>query len=374
MKNHQRKSNFELMRIISMFMIILNHIIDRNIVLSTTGVTQLIVLGINMIIRIHVCSFVLLIGYFQCKKRLKLSKVISINNSVWFYNVVFFIIVSILGLISLSGVDKIKVLLPLCYNNYWFIITYLLLYLISPLLNVIINNINKKQLQKLIILMFCLFSIMTSFTGKSVYDNNSGFSLTNFILLYFIGAYLNLYSIRDCFIFKKASNNLFRLICIMAFIVLANFNLLIYYFSNSVASYNSIMEYVSGLLKAMVFSYDNPIIIFQAIFYFLFFESLVLKNRFINIISKYTLGIYLVHENPLIIPFLYKWLGFTKDFYSISVIPKIFISAIIIFVVSLVIEIIRSLIFKFIYHRKFSCKFRSWYRNYIKSLGLNINW
>ena len=374
MKNHQRKSNYELMRIISMYMIIINHILDRQLTINTTGTTQLIIYVINVIIRVHVCSFVLLSGYFQYKNRFKLSKVISINNSVWFYNVVYFVVLSLFGLVSLGSVDKFKVLSPLCYNNYWFVITYLLLYLISPLLNIIINKVNKKQFQKIIILLFCLFSIMTSCTGNNVYNNNSGFSVTNFILLYFIGSYLGKYPIKDCFIFKKMSNNLFKLVCIVSFMILAGINLLILYFTNSVASYGNIIGYISGIFKSMVFSYDNPIIIIQSVFYFLFFGSLSFKNKFINKIAKYTLGIYLVHENPLITPFIYKWLGFTKLFYDFRIIPKIFICALIVFVVSLLIEMIRSFIFKFIYNRKASCKFRNWYRGYIKSLGLNINW
>lgn len=374
MKNHQRKSNFELMRIISMFMIIINHILDRKLTINTTGTTQLVIFIINVVIRVHVCSFVILTGYFQCKNRFKLSKVIALNNAVWFYNIFYFILLTLFGLISLGKVDILLKLSPISYADYWFVTIYLLLYFISPLLNIIINHINKKQFQMLIMLLVGLFSIIPSITRQVAYNNNAGFSLANFILLYFIGAYLRLYPLKKSFLFKKFSDHAVKLISMMMFFFFAILNLLIYYFSNTILPYGNILNYIGNVIKNIVFSYDNPILIIQSIFYFFFFESLIFKNRVINKISKYVFGIYLVHENPLITPFFYKWLGFTKDFYTISVIPKIFICAIIIFIVSLVIEIIRSLIFKFIYHRKFSRKFRYWYREYIKLLGFEINW
>ena len=46
----------------------------------------------------------------------------------------------------------------------------------------------------------------------------------------------------------------------------------------------------------------------------------------------------------------------------------------IIFVICIIIEMIRKWIFKIIYNTKLAEKNRNWYRNYIKELGININW
>ena len=48
--------------------------------------------------------------------------------------------------------------------------------------------------------------------------------------------------------------------------------------------------------------------------------------------------------------------------------------AILIFISCLIIELIRKFIFKLIYNTKIAKKNREWYRNYIKSLGFDINW
>ena len=70
----KRNSNFELMRIVSMFFVVLWHIIlHGNVINNCANPTIKILLQIIMFcIIIHVNSFVLLSGYFQSKSEFKL--------------------------------------------------------------------------------------------------------------------------------------------------------------------------------------------------------------------------------------------------------------------------------------------------------------
>ena len=373
--NHQskRKANFELMRIISMFFIVINHILDQKLIVSTYGATNVVLIIITSLIRVHVCSYMLLTGYFQCKSKFKFSKLISLNNSVWFYNLFYLLILTIFGICSLDIVSKLKIISPISYNDYWYVSLYLILYLISPILNIIIDNISKRKFELIILLFITIFSILPTITGQVFFNNHSGFSLTIFILMYFLGAYIRIYPIKDKIIFKNISINLFRIIMISGYLFISVYNVFAYYFGDMILSYGNIFGYIGTIIKNSVFNYDNPFIIISSVFYFLFFCYVDINSKVISKIGKYTFGIYLVHENPLIKGFLYNFLGYNKSIYYINVVPKIIIDAIIIFVIGLFIEMIRQFIFKFIYNRNISCKFRNRYRGYLRKIGLNIN-
>ena len=88
-----RKSNFELMRIISMFMIIIWHIFLYGVDMDMASPKMKIYFDIfRSIFVVHVNSFVLLSGFFQCQSNFKLSKVLQLNNAVIFYKIVIFLI------------------------------------------------------------------------------------------------------------------------------------------------------------------------------------------------------------------------------------------------------------------------------------------
>ena len=155
----QRNSNFELMRIISMILIIIYHCIYHGEILEKTSGSLKIILTIIMSLTlVHVNSFILLSGYFQHNKKCKFSKVISLNNTVWFYTVIIAIIAAVFLDYKFNSVAIFKFIMPINYDLYWFIREYLILYLISPIINIVIQNINQKQYKKILLLLFKLFS------------------------------------------------------------------------------------------------------------------------------------------------------------------------------------------------------------------------
>jgi surface polysaccharide O-acyltransferase-like enzyme len=378
----ERLSNFELMRIISMFFIVLFHVrMHSEIASKALGNNYLILEFITNIIVVHVNSFILISGYFQSKSNIKVSKAISLINSVWFYKTVFMILAIILvnyTSIKLIGdfstINKFKTFLPLDFGIYWYIDSYLVLYLISPLLNKIINNITKEEFKRIILVLLLLICIIPTLTVDEVIRTNNGHSLISFILLYFIGAYLRIYPVKDNYYFKrlteKARQSLFFImipICSIAIMFCC-------IVAQRISAFGPITAYLGQVLEMNYLNYTSPLILIESIVYFLFFETLTIKSKFINKISKYMFGIYLIHENPFVYENLYNYLGLTSiTNVTIKTIIMIIIISIIIFIICLIIEIIRQTIFKFIYKRKISKKFRDTCKNYFKNIGLGIN-
>ncbi len=371
----QRNSNFELMRIISMILIIIYHCIYHGEILEKTSGSLKIILTIIMSLTlVHVNSFILLSGYFQHNKKCKFSKVISLNNTVWFYTVIIAIIAAVFLDYKFNSVAIFKFIMPINYDLYWFIREYLILYLISPIINIVIQNINQKQYKKILLLLFIIISFLPFVTDGHFFNVNRGYRLYYMIFLYFLGAYLNIYPIRKNYIFKKYKYNFCTTIFLFSYIFLCIINVLLYNYGYSLLKCGELFSYFGKILINGFLSYNNPLILLSTLSYFLFFESIKFNNKLINKIAATVFGTYLIHENNYIKIEIFKLFRLVQESYSYKVIIKIFIASITIFIACTIIEFIRQLIFKFIYKLKISKKIRFKCVNFIDSLGIKINW
>ena len=348
----ERQSNFELMRIVSMILIIIWHIIiHATIIENTTGLMKLVINFIYILISVHVNSFVLLTGYFQYKKdKVSFKKILSIFNMRWFYKALIVIIFVSLGLSEIDKITFIREILPLYSNDYWFINCYLLLCFLFPYLNILIKNLDQKQHRHLIFLLFFLFSIMALLSSNTLVSNH-GSTLINFVMLYCIGSYLGKYPIDENLHFKNYSHNKKQLIFLCLFIFFGFLNFLMFNLTNVLSSFqNSYATELANMFNKFQTSFSNPLIILSSIFYFLYFRTLHIKSKVINWISPIVLGIYLIHENHHIYHFFYQFIGFNSiENMTSSLLPiKIFILAILIFTACAIIEWLRQRIFNFI--------------------------
>lgn len=373
-----RQSNFELMRIISMFMILVWHIFLYGVNMDTAAPNiKLMFDFFRAIMVVHVNSFILVSGYFLVNSSFKMSKLLKINDSVVFYKIVIYLIFAYLGLASVDSISILRNFFPLDLENYWFIRIYMIMYIFSPFYNIFLNSISKSVHKKIIIIMFFLFSLISTFTNQEAvmdYTVSYGYSIVSFTFLYFIGAYFRKYPIDETYLGKKYSSNFKQLIFVILFFVCALFNYSIHITSIQFLSHKGFLEYIGNILFISFNQYDNPIVLFQSICYFMIFYYFNFSNKIINNISKTVFGIYLIHENLFIRRNMYGLFNFPELSTSKRVFVQIFFSAVIIFVLCFIIDYIRQIIFNFIYNLKSSKYWRSKYRGYLKEIGLKIKW
>lgn len=381
-QNKERNSNIELMRIISMIFIIIYHINMHAGFEKATGFTDILISIVSCLIVVHVNSYVLVTGYYQYKSKLKASKIIKLNNSMWFYKVLFLVVFLLLIKFtniniysSILPVDIIKTLMPLDYGIYWFIDCYLVLYIISPILNKVIQNTSKRQHFMILITLFLLVSCIGTFGKDEIIYTRNGHSLISFIFLYFIGAYLSKYPIENEKVLNSTNNTQRRVLYLFLYLFSS---MLTFMFSETASKFLSggtLSHEIGTILENQFLNYTSPSILFSSIFYFLFFTTLNIKSEKINSISKCILGVYLIHENKFLFENIYKWIGLNTMHYNLFKLVFIFVVLTIsIFIISLAIEFIRQKIFQFIYNRKISSKIRIKYRKFFSKLGFNINW
>ena len=134
---------------------------------------------------------------------------------------------------------------------------------------------------------------------------------------------------------------------------------------------SNILNSLANIMKDYSIFYNNPLVIIQAISLFLLFGTFDFKNKIINKISSLTFGVYLIHESYMRMN-LYKWIGIDngKMIYGKSILLKVFVWAIIIFILCAIIEWIRQLLFKLIsklrFVEKIDSKFMTWLTNILE--------
>ena len=362
-----RQSNFELMRIISMFMIVLWHVIfHTNMFYNTSGTTGYIIEFIYLIIIVHVNSYVLVTGYFQYNKKIKPKKIWGLIGSVWFYNILFTFIAMAFKLQKINKVEFLENTSILNINSYWFINYYIILYVLSPFLNKMIFSLKQSEHRRLILILYVAFSIIPTITKQRTLEN-TGLSIISFIFLYLLGAYFGKYKIKDSYHFKRNSNIKNGTIFFSLFLLFGIIGFVFYRFGlDLIKSDNIILNDFGQTITMSATTFSAPIIILESVFYFLFFETISIQSNFIGKISKFMFGVYLVHENYYVCNNIYKIKQLNLYSNEPIVIIRAILTSIVIFFISIIIEMIRKFISKLIFNRKAMKKLEQKYDKIVK--------
>lgn len=136
----ERASNFELCRLVCMFYIVVYHLFIHNT--DVTG-SAYYYRALATIFSIGVPVFVMISGYFKIKASVK--GFLNITLQVVFYSVIADILCRFVFHEPLTTGNILGAVFPVTMTQYWFVSTYLLLYLLSPFLNRFIRSLTQKD-------------------------------------------------------------------------------------------------------------------------------------------------------------------------------------------------------------------------------------
>lgn len=132
----------------------------------------------------------------MCDKAFKFKKLFGLWFQVFFCSVLIYSILLFTKQIQFSVSDCIKAIMPISGNQYWFARVYLGLYILSPFLNILIHNLNKRQFQYLLLALTILFSLWGSFIPFATTLNpEGGNSIIWFCILYLFAAYIKIHGV-----------------------------------------------------------------------------------------------------------------------------------------------------------------------------------
>lgn len=278
----ERFSNIELLRLVCMFLIIMQHFLGHAVFEnsetfgSINEIQQLCLRSLHALTICAVNTFILISGYFSIRPKAK--SFFNLYTLCAFYCLCLYLIHLYITDTSLNRNVIYYSLFPFTKNpDWWFIPQYVILYTISPILNFVIDKSSKRELQVYLILL----SIVVFYFGfyRNMSFANNGFNFINFVFLYFIGRYIALY--------MKTETSSW--LCFFIYFFIAVLIGVLNFASEKYIPYNTLW---SGI------SYNHPLCVFEAMALFKFFEQLKLKNyKAINLFAVSALPIYLVHNN-----------------------------------------------------------------------------
>lgn len=280
---NNRESNIELLRIISMFLIIASHfsvqgefVFDNTLSLNTYYL-QILTLG-----NIGVNIFVLITGYFLIsQKEIKISKILKLLLQLLTYSISTYIIGMLLGIEDFNIKLLIKHIFPMTFRLWWFPSTYIVLYIISPWVNKFLHSLSKNEYTNYLLLCFILWCLIPTFTTQNFEGNN----LIWFIFLYSLAGYFKL--------FYNTDNKSWKRYMIFSVTILLLTSL-------SVLIFDIIGLKIPFVFKHAIYFYQKqrlPMLLISVSLFLAFLNIKIKNNSFINLVSSTTFGIYLLHES-----------------------------------------------------------------------------
>ena len=202
MEEQKRNSGFEAMRILSMVMIVLMHGIGHGGLGSAApqGTAAFWIYWLLFILaRVSTNCFVMLSGYYLSERKgpVHAGRLFRIGAQVWFYSMLTFCVAVKAGAVPLSAVALLRALLPLTSNGYWFASAYFLMYLSVPVLNAVVQSLDRRQYKTLLLVALLLQSVWGTlfYWATDATFVNNGYSFIWFYTLYFMAAYFRKYRV-----------------------------------------------------------------------------------------------------------------------------------------------------------------------------------
>lgn len=329
-----RNSNIEMLRILAMLLILAHHFAVHGVLLSADYsqataqlfFTQILVSGGKMGVDI----FIVITGYFLCKSDFKLRRITPVILATWTYSVIFMVLHA-LHTHSLSFWGAMMSLFPVQYAQYWFVSAYILLVILSPLLNAFIKQVDGRKLALLTLTLFAFFFILPVFL-KMRLDNDR---TLRFVVLYLLGANLRLGNFG---FLQKHARPIFWGTVVVMLLSITGLDLL-----------GNLRDSTALISGATHFVLDNsPFAALAAVA--LVADTAKMPARslpWVNRISGCMFGIYLIHDNAYVRPYLWGTLLHVERLWQLPAAKFVLAAFVIIlgiFAICLIVEFIRSIV------------------------------
>ena len=327
----RRLLNIEILRVVAMFLIVTGHywynVVKteplRNSYESSQWFEYLLSQTSFSLSAIGVNCFVMISGYFLVQsKRFRYQGLLLLTLQSLFYSLgvcgLFFVVP---GLPSPTWADWHQALEILPIHHHWFLLKYMALMVVAPFLAVMVGRLTQKQYLLLLIL---LFALLFEYPLGAVLGG--GMSLSWFVFLFLFGGYLRRYPLP----ISLRQSGVLTLVALLAIVAL-----------------HAVPAFLRGAPYELKFDGNHSVTFFLSALVFLCFCQLKADGRvaaFIGNLAPYTLGVYLLHEHWMVRPWLWKE-TVPSIFGSYGVVES-FCTALVLFAVCVVIDWLRSCLFR----------------------------
>lgn len=295
----------ELLRIIAMLFILMLHVnfmslgTPNSVDFNINPLTSFLRLEFEALAIVGVNVFVLISGWFGI--RLRAKSVCKFVFQVLFWGVLVYAIAVLSGLNIHNSQTALKIL---SMQSHWFVLQYLFLMLLSPILNAYIEKSGRQQLRKFLIYFFLLQTIFDwAHPFWEIYK--SGYSVVSFIGLYLLGRYLNTYK-------PSVTSWKFSRLTLM-YLAMSTIPALLV----GLIIWQNPTESLTARACPWLMSYCSPFVIMASVCLVLAFSKIKLQKRWINWVAASAFSVYLIHMHPSIFIYYKNFSRFIYEQYSV---------------------------------------------------------
>lgn len=269
----------ELLRLVAMLLVMMVHASYRALPKPTPesigddAFSAFLQIAVEAFSVVGVNVFVMLSGWYGI--RLRWGRLVEL-----LFQVTFFALLCIGGYYVLTGdVPQGAALsvLMLHEGDYWFVKTYLALYLFSPVLNAFVQTASQRQMVVTLLSLFA-FQWVFGWVFEAAPWLRAGYSLPSFACLYLLARYISVCQPSFAKLRPRTDLAVYVGICLM------------------VAVTFFLLKWKADLGGVLLF-YNSPTTIMAATFLLLFFSKLSLHSRVVNWLAISALAVYLTHSN-----------------------------------------------------------------------------
>ena len=338
----KREYNVDLFRIIAAIFVIVLHVLGKGGILENTSPSE-----VNYWVAwfLEICSFcavncfALISGYVMVNKTIKAKNIIGLWFQVLFYSLLITALFFVFLPESRSCKNLVFALMPILGTQWWYVSSYFALFFLIPILNAAINNISQTTFEKFLLVILIGVCVFDCGVPGDPFVINNGYSVIWLMLLYFFGAYIRKYDLKQKVTTTQSA---------IAFVVL-----IILTFLSKICIHFATKEiYGEARLDDTFVSYTSVTIVLAAVSLFLFCLNVKVSNPLQKVIiffSPATLGVYLIHVHPLVFEHILN--GAFADFANKPIwIMLLFVLAatLVIFLLCSAIDLVRIRLFKLI--------------------------
>lgn len=303
MNSTKRILGIELIRIVSMLMILVLHICLQGGVLTNLAVGSLSYWLAWLLESLCYCSvncYALITGYVMYSKernKYKYSRIIPLWLQVFMWNMLITILFKIFSPDKVTAETFATAFFPTVTTQYWYFTAYFGIFFFIPFFNILIDNIGKKEYICLIVTLFAVFSFIPFIFQEDPFHTKNGYSTLWLAVLYFIGAFIK--QNEDVINVKK---RIWAIIYVLSSVIPCISSSVL-----DIAGTSADMLVSSG---GTTYAYTSPFTVAAAVALFMLLKDVKIQNhfieKFITIASSVSFGIYLIHVNPLVFDYLVK--------------------------------------------------------------------
>ena len=328
----ERNYGIDLLKIVSMIMVLILHILVQGGVLerckegsANNHIGWFLEIGAYCAVN----CFAIVSGYVYFKSKHKYANILYLNLQVTFLLLISITIFKIRypNLVTLTDFKKAS--MPFAYYVLWYYRAYFCMFFFIPFMNILVDKLTRNQGRLLVYTIFILFSFIPTMFNGDTYLTSYGYSALWLAMMYLVGAYFSKFEVQKEFKWW-----------VLVIIFIASTTFTFFWrkipigldFFDSFLSYTSPTILINGMCLVLLFS---------------MFKFHKPSKMAIKFFVPLAFSVYIIHVSP------YFWQKFMLDrfTYLAKLNPFIFPfavigTAILLFICFALIDYVRYLLFK----------------------------